>query len=295
MSSVPSKHSPLAAAVAAAMPKPSAGKSYAAAVGRPASAARPAAAAISAAPSLTAAPAKEPVTLPAEPFVSVSKAREKFRDVLYAVRDGNNSALSTMPARPTLEQWAIMTPLQRVAYDGEYLKDVEEQTPEICIAAVSENSFALAHVKEQTPEICIAAFKQLAKEWRRGNFDCAGSLLRMVKKHTPEVCAAAMAVDLHAFRSIREQTYELCMMAVKRCGMMLNYCKYKFRTPELCMTAFRVNPLAAKFFPNRELAAKTEAGLAGWFKNLLIRDPYITACHCSGCISERMYIRMMYR
>jgi hypothetical protein len=285
MSSMSSKHSPFAAAVAAAIHKKSAGKSYATAVGR----------AVAAPPAVVAIPTTSvsATQLPTEPFVSSSKAREQFHGVLDAVRDGDNNALSTMPTRPTPEQLAIMTPLQRVSYDGEYLKHVEEQTPEICIAAVSENSFALKYVKEQTPEICIAAFNQLSKEWRRGSFDCAGMLLRMVKEQTTEVCEAAMAIDLRAFRSIREQTYDLCIKTVKRCGMMLNCCKYKFRTTELCVAAFRINPQAAKFFPNKTLAAKMQEGLPYWYKNLVARNPRIGGCSCSGCCSVKMHIRMM--
>ena len=34
---------------------------------------------------------------------------------------------------------------------------LKEQTPEICMAAVQQNWWALQHVKKQTPEICMAA------------------------------------------------------------------------------------------------------------------------------------------
>jgi len=40
------------------------------------------------------------------------------------------------------------------------LKDVIDQTPEICLAAVKQNGCALKYVIEQTPEICLAAVKQ---------------------------------------------------------------------------------------------------------------------------------------
>ena len=37
---------------------------------------------------------------------------------------------------------------------------VKKQTPEICLAAVKRNGYALAFVKEQTKEICLEAVKQ---------------------------------------------------------------------------------------------------------------------------------------
>ena len=50
--------------------------------------------------------------------------------------------------------------LAAVKQDGYALKYVKEQTPEICMAAVQENGWALRYVKEQTPEICMEAVKQ---------------------------------------------------------------------------------------------------------------------------------------
>ena len=44
----------------------------------------------------------------------------------------------------------------------EKFKDLppEEQTSELCMAAVKQNGQALEYVKKQTPEICMAAVKQ---------------------------------------------------------------------------------------------------------------------------------------
>ncbi len=41
-----------------------------------------------------------------------------------------------------------------------YLRWVEEQTPEICLAAVQQNGEVLEFVREQTIEICMAAVQQ---------------------------------------------------------------------------------------------------------------------------------------
>ena len=41
--------------------------------------------------------------------------------------------------------------LERVKEDGMELQNIQNQTPEICLAAVQKNGYALKYVKEQTP------------------------------------------------------------------------------------------------------------------------------------------------
>ena len=70
--------------------------------------------------------------------------------------------------------------LERVKKDGMQLEFVQNQTPEICLAAVQQNGYAIAYVKEQTTDICLAAVKQ------------NGLALKYVKEQTPEICSAAV-------------------------------------------------------------------------------------------------------
>ncbi|RKJ97732.1 hypothetical protein D7Y41_06410, partial [Anaerotruncus sp. 1XD22-93] len=44
--------------------------------------------------------------------------------------------------------------LERVSQDGLELVWVNNQTPELCMAAVKQNGWALEYVKEQTHELC---------------------------------------------------------------------------------------------------------------------------------------------
>ena len=44
---------------------------------------------------------------------------------------------------------------------------VKEQTPEICLAAVKQNIFALKFVKEQTPEILSEVAKKINQSWNK--------------------------------------------------------------------------------------------------------------------------------
>ncbi len=49
--------------------------------------------------------------------------------------------------------------MKLVKHNGLALQLVDEQTPEICMAAVQNCPSAIRYVKNQTPEICMAAVK----------------------------------------------------------------------------------------------------------------------------------------
>jgi hypothetical protein len=54
--------------------------------------------------------------------------------------------------------------LQRVTQYGNDLAFVEEQTPEICLAAVKRCQWALCYVNDQTYDLCLEAIKQNVKK-----------------------------------------------------------------------------------------------------------------------------------
>lgn len=54
----------------------------------------------------------------------------------------------------------VVDPLHSVKKNGLMLKLVEEQTPEICLAAVQQNGFAIVYAQFQSREIQLAAFEQ---------------------------------------------------------------------------------------------------------------------------------------
>src|SRR5690606_29643648 len=64
---------------------------------------------------------------------------------------------------------------RRVQHNGVALEHVEEQTHELCLAAVQQDGRALQFVKEQTHDLCLVAVQQ------------DGWILKYVKKQTPEL------------------------------------------------------------------------------------------------------------
>jgi hypothetical protein len=71
---------------------------------------------------------------------------------------------------------------------GALLQYVENQTPEICMAAVQEDGTAVQFVKNQTPEICMAAIQQ------------NGNALKFIKEHTKELCDIAIQQNPDAYQ-----------------------------------------------------------------------------------------------
>lgn len=91
------------------------------------------------------------------------------------------------------------------------------QTPDLCLAAVRQNGYALKEVKEQTPEICLEAVKQ----------------------------------DGYALSYVQEQTSEICIAAVKQNGLTLTYIPKSEQTLAMALAALRQNPDSRKFLADK--------------------------------------------
>ena len=81
--------------------------------------------------------------------------------------------------------------LEAIRQDGQALKFVQNQTPEICMEAVKQNGMVLQYVQNQTPEICIEAVKQ------------NGWALKYVQDQTPEIIQAALEQEPYAIEFVK--------------------------------------------------------------------------------------------
>ncbi len=102
------------------------------------------------------------------------------------------------------------------------LKEIEEQTEKICLAAVNRNGNALEHVKDQTEKICLAAVK---------NYGCS---LRYVKHQTTKVCIEAVKQDSFSLQYVKDKTEEICIEAVKRKDESIAYANNKNKSINVC-------------------------------------------------------------
>lgn len=116
------------------------------------------------------------------------------------------------------------------------LKDIEEQTEEICLIAVKQDGLALEYVKEQTEEICLEAVRQ------------NGCALPYVKKQTKDICLEAVRQNSYAIQYVNYKHYNRTIFweAVKKdkslYGMALRYANfYGYIDDEICMEAIKIN------------------------------------------------------
>lgn len=111
--------------------------------------------------------------------------------------------------------------------------ELQEQTPELCMEAVRNDSSALVFVREKTPELCMAAVEK------------NGWALQFVMEQTPEICMAAVEKNGLSLQFAHVQTPELCMAAVERNGIALQYVQNQ--TPDICQAAVKQNDRAINY------------------------------------------------
>lgn len=81
------------------------------------------------------------------------------------------------------------------------------------VDTIHKTPILLEHVENQTLEICLAAVKKL------------GLMLEYVKEQTPEICLAAVKENGYALKYVKDQTTELCLAAIQQNGDALRYVK----------------------------------------------------------------------
>jgi len=144
--------------------------------------------------------------------------------------------------------------------DWEALLDLyNEQTQEMCLAAVQNDSNALENVRNQTPEICLVAVQNFGRSLKyveNQTYEMCliavqkdVTALQYVKDQTPELCLAAVQNDGMALEYVKNQTLEICLAAVQKNGNALEYVKKQ--TLEICLAAIKNNNDAFKFVKNK--------------------------------------------
>jgi len=82
-------------------------------------------------------------------------------------------------------------------YTCDAMKEIQNQTEEMCLLAVKQNGMALQFVKNQTNEICLLAVKQ------------NGMALQFVKNQTNEICLSAVQQNGMALQFVKDKEYKL--------------------------------------------------------------------------------------
>jgi len=82
-------------------------------------------------------------------------------------------------------------------YTCDAMKEIQNQTEEMCLLAVKQNGMALQFVKNQTEQICLLAVKQ------------NGMALQFVKNQTNEICLSAVQQNGMALQFVNDKEYKL--------------------------------------------------------------------------------------
>ncbi len=91
------------------------------------------------------------------------------------------------------------------------LKNVLNQTEEMCEAAVRINGLALEYVKEQTDKLCLIAVQS------------NGLALQHVKKQTEEICLAAVISNGLALKYVINKTKDICLIAFNQNSLLIEF------------------------------------------------------------------------
>ena len=113
------------------------------------------------------------------------------------------------------------------------LIDPKDFITEQAIKMLKEDYRQLKNIENQTHDICMAAI------------DICTHSFTYIRHQTPEICKYAIIKNPMLLAHITDQNYELCMLAVFRNGLALQHVKNKTQT--ICIEAYKQTPYAIQF------------------------------------------------
>lgn len=159
--------------------------------------------------------------------------------------------------------------LKQVRQNGLYLKNIDNQTKELCLEAVKQNGLALQYAKFQNDFICltainenILAFKYIKNKTHMINLKAVqidGLLIKEIDEsnQTEDIKLASVRQNGFSLKYIRNQTPRICIEAVKQNPLAFNYVKDK--TDDICEEVVKQNGLALQFIKNQNTKICTNA------------------------------------
>jgi hypothetical protein len=160
-------------------------------------------------------------------------------------------------------------------YNGLGLEYIKNKTYELSLIAVEQNGLALEYVNpDDNYKLALNAVKQNPYAIKFVNFNLdldINIFLEVVKKngrllnyipnkyYNYNIYLEAIKSDSYALEHINDQTYELCLLAVSKCGTVLKFVKEQ--TYDICLAAINNYALSLQYvkiqieFPNLCLIA----------------------------------------
>ena len=113
-------------------------------------------------------------------------------------------------------------------------------------------------------------------------------LKRILKNQTREICLAAVRRNGMALQFVKEQTEEICLEAVKQKGSALKYVKNQ--TPEICLEAVKSNGRALEYTEEQT----EELMLISLFGHYRFYEPYEIGCLDKKYENQTDEIKLIY-
>ncbi len=101
--------------------------------------------------------------------------------------------------------------LSRVKYDYRELKDIENQTEEMCLLAVKQDGTIIEFVKDKTYKVCMEAVKQTYKS------------LKYITNQNEDICIEAVKQNYRALYYINNKTENVLIEAIKMHQLMMSW------------------------------------------------------------------------
>jgi len=110
-------------------------------------------------------------------------------------------------------------------------------THQFYIKLITENYHNLGFIEDQTYDMCLAAIKL--------NYQA----IKYVKNQTLDICKEAIKISECAYFYIRDKTIDINLAVVKKAGYMLKH--ISDQTPSICLEAVKQDGLALEYVDNR--------------------------------------------
>ena len=146
------------------------------------------------------------------------------------------------------------------------------------LLAVKQHGFNLRFIKEQTVEICLEAIK---------TYYFSKTYMISPYREEYEIYLKKIEDATYELTNAKTQTYDICINAVRLCGMLLRFVDVKFQTPEtyikICVEAMKQDGNAIIYCVNIisneiMLEAVRQNGLCLKYINLQDSEMYVKIC-----------------
>ena len=112
--------------------------------------------------------------------------------------------------------------------------------------------------------------------------------LEFVKEQTPDLCLIAVKNDWRSLQYVKEQTPEMCLIALQQ--SVTAFLHINEQTPEICRLAVRQEGTVLRFVKEQTLEICLEATKQTWRALKYVDESFQTPEMCLECIEQNLLV-----